>query len=313
MSGAAALGRELVEQTRVYVKEHVNGHRQWSTERRISRRLSLPALPRRPGKRQVWAVTMVRDEIDVIGLSIDHLLRQGVDHILVSDHLSEDGTREFLMDLAGNDGRVHVALDSEPGHFQMEKMSRLARAAWWAGAEWVIPFDADEFWFAPGESLSGFLAGHKATVVTAHTVKLLPALPGPAARQSAFLLDPSGRGDPKVAFRAHPLALIGPGNHGVARAGEQAAGLVVAHLPFRGPAQIRRKFRTGAAALDCAGAPDYEGWHWRSGARLSDEALNAVWQRMQAGDALPEIAWPGVDPSRHERVLEWETWPVPWP
>lgn len=223
--------------------------------------------------------------------------------------MSTDGTREYLTELAAKDSRVHVAHDSEPGHHQMEKMSRLSRAAWWAGADWIIPFDADEFWFAPGDSLLGFLVRQTAAVVQARTVNMLPVGMPALTEDSSFMIDTSGRGDPKVAFRAHPLALIGPGNHGVARVGEQAAGLVVAHLPFRGPAQIGRKFRNGAAALERAGAPGFEGWHWRSGAQLTEDALTSAWTRMQAGAAVPQIGWAGIDPSRRERVLQWQSWP----
>jgi hypothetical protein len=46
------------------------------------------------------------------------------------------------------DSRVHVVTDREPAYFQAAKMTRLARAAARAGADWVVPFDADELWFA---------------------------------------------------------------------------------------------------------------------------------------------------------------------
>ena len=63
-------------------------------------------------------------------------------------------TREFLLNLASRDPRIHVALDEEPAYHQSEKMTWLAHCAWRAGADWIVPFDADEFWFAPGRSVA---------------------------------------------------------------------------------------------------------------------------------------------------------------
>ena len=76
------------------------------------------------------------------------MLAQGVDGIIVVDNGSTDGTRAALDALALGDPRVHVGTDSEPGFYQGMKTSYLAHLAWRAGADWVVPFDADEFWFA---------------------------------------------------------------------------------------------------------------------------------------------------------------------
>lgn len=303
----AHLADEVYSQSLCYVKEHTNGHRHWVPEQRVTRRLGLPRLPLRPGGTEIWAVTLVKDEIDIIGFTLTHLLGQGVDHIIVADHLSTDGTREFLGKLATTDTRIHVALDSEPGHHQMEKVSRLSRAAWAAGARWVIPFDADEFWFARGESVASFLHSRSESVVRAATVNMVPT--GSTLSTSATAMaDPSGTSASKVAFRSHPLALVGPGNHGVARVGNHTDGLYIAHLPYRGIDQIGRKYRNGASALDSAGAPEYEGWHWRSGARMTESQIDQAWERMRSGRAIPEIGWPGVDTSIRVRPLEWDTW-----
>lgn len=302
------LKRELVDQLACWVTEHTSGHFDWRVERRISRAVQLPTLPVRPGRGEVWGVTMVRDEIDVAGLVVDHLLRQGVDHVLISDHLSQDGTREFLTELTARNPRVHLAVDHEPGHFQMEKMTLLSRAAWRAGARWVIPFDADEFWFAEGATVGRFLRNLPAAVVHARTVNMLPSDDAALSADSIFVLDGASTAASKVAFRAHPLALVGPGNHGVARVGPQSEGLYIAHMPYRGAAQVSRKYRAGAAALDAANAPESEGWHWRRGARLTDEGLAQVWASMAAGESVPDLGWPGVDPALRARTLAWRSW-----
>ena len=304
-----AARREWFDQPRCFLAEHLNGHWDARTERRVSRALALPPLPRRRPRDEVWGVSVVRDEADIIELSVAHLLDQGVDHVLVADHLSRDGTTEKLRDLAQHDPRVHVVADHEPGHFQKEKVSRLARAAWRAGARWVVPFDADEFWFAPGQPLARYLLEREATVVSGRMVDLLP-LSAPVARSTDFLVDRSGAGPRKVAFRAHPLALVGPGNHGVAREGADEPGLIVAHVPYRGPAQMRRKFALGASALRAAGASAAEGWHWVAGERYSEDQVAERWEAMRRGDGVEEIGWRGVDRSLTQRVLEWTCWPL---
>ena len=83
----------------------------------------------------IVAITMVRDEADIIDWTLDHLLNQGIDHIIVADNLSVDETGWKLAALA-NTGRVTVLQDDEPGYYQDEKMTRLAHMA-------AIDFDAD--------------------------------------------------------------------------------------------------------------------------------------------------------------------------
>jgi hypothetical protein len=254
--------------------------------------MRMPPLPRRPGANEVWAVATVRDELDVIEASVTHLLDQGVDHVLVLDHLSTDGTRELLTDWSLRDGRIHVVLDDKPGHFQREKITRLSVAAWWAGASWIVPFDADEFWYAENAPLAAFLHTIDASVVIAQMHDLVPLDESSFNfRDRGFLLDPVPAADVKVAFRAHPLVRVGSGNHGVARVGRQTPGLHIAHVPYRGVEQVARKFQTGTRALDDSGAANWEGWHWRAGASLTDAELQNLWSAIRDGKPAPEIGW----------------------
>lgn len=299
--------QEWFAQPKLYASEHFNGHWSWATERTVGRALTVPRLPKRRDDGAVWGVSVVRDELDIIGATVDHLLSQGVDHLLIADHRSADGTREALLERSSRDPRIHVVLDESTGHFQKEKVSRLAREAWRAGAGWVIPFDADELWFAQEGSLREFLHGTSADRLTARTINALPATAEPIGPSSELLLA-DAEGDAKVAVRAHPLVLIGPGNHGAARVGAATDGLFIAHLPYRSVEQVARKYRNGAQALDAAGAEAFEGWHWRAGARLSSGDLDLVWERMIRGEPVPNLAWAGVNPQLRARVLSWSTW-----
>ena len=98
----------------------------------------------------IVAVTMVRDEADVIGPVLANLYAQGVDHIIAADNLSTDRTRSILE----QHDRLTIIDDPEPGYYQATKMTRLARQAHDMGADWVLPFDADEVWYAEGGTIA---------------------------------------------------------------------------------------------------------------------------------------------------------------
>lgn len=275
----------------------------------VWRRMRLSGLPRRPGGSEVWAVGVVRDEVDIIESSIRHLLDQGVDGIIVCDHLSTDGTLEVLRALAAQDARVHVTSDSHPGHLQAERITRLAQRAWWAGAGWVVPFDADEFWFAPGLRLKDSLLKQSSRTVRARVYNLVPVGAASAPIRQRLYRRDGGNAVPKVAFRAHPLAVVGPGNHGVNLAGPVGIDAVVAHVPYRSPEQMRQKFRTGSVALDAAGDDASVGWHWRAGARMATAELARVWSALVGGESIPSLGWEPGDLGAPTEWLAYGCWP----
>jgi hypothetical protein len=114
---------------------------------------------------KVWAVTMVKDEEDVIEGVLMHLVSEGVDGILVSDNMSSDRTSELLQKSKvlierTYNVRVEIVEDREVGYYQATKMNQMAEvAATQFGASWIIPFDADELWCGLNSRLSDFLKG----------------------------------------------------------------------------------------------------------------------------------------------------------
>lgn len=305
------------------------GQLSWST-REIARRealrqalrarrgIRLPSLGRarrRPGL--VWAVTMVKDEADVIAMTVHHLLGQGVDHVLIADNLSTDDTRPILEDMARRDSRIHVVTDSEPAYFQAAKMTRLARAAARAGADWVVPFDADELWFADHGSLAERLRAIAAAdprdsttgVVRARLHDTIPTGgPSPDPTAATCVLDATPTPPGKVAIRAHRLMGVVVGNHGAQRVGHVADGLCIAHLQYRSEAQVERKARQGLAAVQLADAPDYVGVHWSALADLTPEAISRAWAGMQRGEPQPGVHYFANGPMVRVRPQEWDTW-----
>lgn len=275
----------------------------------VARRMQLPALPwrpRRPG--EVWGIAMVRDEADVIGTTIDHLLAQGVDRVLVVDNGSVDGTRELLRSRAGH--RLLVGDDPVVPYFQAEKMTWLAHRAWRAGADWIVPFDADEWWFAERGSLAEHLRATADSVLYADLHHMVPVQADPSELSTAeFVLDATPGFPGKVAFRAHPLARLDRGNHAVARVGSTARSLRIAHAVYRGPAQVMRKVRQGTAAASLTG-DDIAGLtpHWARASVHDDAEIERMWSTISQGMPEPRLGFDAVGPMIHVRPGTWATW-----
>ena len=229
------------------------------------------------------AVTMVRDEADIIASTVGQMLRQ-VDAVLVADNLSSDATRHIVEGLQlEHPGRVALVDDYEPAYRQSEKMSYLAECAHdLYDADWIVPFDADEWWYTPhaptiGEALADVPA--RWHVVPAalydHVATALDPDDGDPTRRLGWRrVHPVPL--PKVAVRWRPGLVIEQGNHGAHYADMQPAHfdtiLVVRHFPYRSAAQLVRKVANGAAAYRAAGdsQPAHNGAHWRQWGDLLD-------------------------------------------
>ena len=239
----------------------------------------------------IVAVMMVRDEADVVGFTLAHLLAEGVDHVIVADNLSTDDTGRILR-LYAEGNRVTVLEDDDPAYEQAAKMTRLAHMAYGMGATWVLPVDADEVPYCPdGRTLGQFFGRCDADVVKLvgydHVVTPLDdqALANPFLRIAHRRIDRQKL--PKVAFRANPAAKLEMGNHGVDHPGGcTVGGLELRHFQFRSLEQMTRKYRQGKAAYDATDPTSYVGLnyrrghfgtHWLEGGSLSDEQLAARW------------------------------------
>ena len=226
-------------------------------------------------------VTMVRDEADIIASTVRQMLRQ-VDAVVVADNLSTDDTRAIIEKLADeHPGRVELVDDYDPAYRQSDKMSHLAGIAHDRfAADWIVPFDADEWWYTP----------HAPTI--AEALNNVPArwhvVPAALYDHVATALDPSDDDPvrrlgwrrsnpaplPKVAVRWRPGLVIEQGNHGAHYEDMTPAHhdtiLVVRHFPYRSVEQLVRKVRNGAAAYRAAGdsQPAHNGAHWRQWGEL---------------------------------------------
>ena len=235
----------------------------------------------------VFGVTMVRNEADVIEGCLRHMAAE-VDSLIVADNGSTDSTPQILQRLR-RELPLTIVDDPEVGYYQSRKMTALAERAAEAGAEWIVPFDADELWVSPfgrvadalslcrGNIAPAALFNHWATAVD-------PAGPDPFVTMQWRSPEPVGL--PKVAFRWGRGAVIHQGNHGVDLPGPRHVEeglLAVHHFPYRSVEQFTAKARQGAAAYRATDLPESAGQHWRIYGEVLDkhgeEALHGHFRR----------------------------------
>jgi hypothetical protein len=226
----------------------------------------------------IVAVTMVRDEEDVIGHTLGLMLEQ-VDHAIVADNLSVDGTRDILESF----DNVTVITDDEPAYYQADKMTRLAHRAGDMGAEWVIPFDADEAWWLPD------LSTVAEDVIAARPYVYVPQRNDPADTNPITRLRwrmPEPEPQAKVCFRYHPDAELHMGQHDVTHPGTRTTGARVRHYQYRSLQQVRRKVTNGVGAYNASNLPRLYGTHWRDLEVLDDAGLEEWWDGYLAQDLV---------------------------
>lgn len=259
---------------------------------------------------RVVAISMVKDEDDVIAGAIRNMADEGVDKIVVADNLSTDGTRGILEELRAElHGKLVILDDRDPAYYQSRKMSALADlAADQFDADWIVPFDADELWFGRDR-----------------VADVLRTQPADVAIVGATLwhhfptaIDPVG-GDPfrtiewhqnvpaplvKVALRWRQGSTIHAGNHNATLAdngpgsmhykrvnGWDDGGLMIRHFPYRSAEQMIRKARNGAAAYKLTDLPEDMGAHWRQYGTLLERGYDGKSGEEALADVFREHFW----------------------
>jgi hypothetical protein len=92
---------------------------------------------------RVFAITCVRNSATTIRVCLLRLLSLGVERILVLDNGSTDATPTILRRMAK---RYPVSVVRDDGPYRQDVlMTGLLHEAARAGADWVVPFDDDEF------------------------------------------------------------------------------------------------------------------------------------------------------------------------
>jgi len=225
--------------------------------------------------RPVVAISMMHNEEDVVPYVVRHMLAE-CDAVIVGDHGSTDRTGEILAGIG--DPRLTVLPIAGP-YRQATLVNRLASRA--GSAEWIVPFDADEWWTSPHGRIADVLRGSGEQAATAVAWLLVPhpdddeADPNPFTRIRRRRFVPRWE---KVAFRPGPGRLLVLGSHRLRSGPVGARGLLeIAHAPYRSFDQMARKVRHGKIALEQAPLSPKHGRHWRTLGGKTDAELAAFW------------------------------------
>ena len=253
---------------------------------------------------KIFGVTLVRSEADIIAVTICHHLQLGLDGVFVLDNASSDGTETILGRLAQADNRIRWSRH-EGEYQQAELTTGLAQEAFRAGADWIVPFDADEFWYAPGRTFREVLACSNAGALRAQVLHYIQAREQSRrspeglltiTRRAARAIGPPDYGralveaheigyveamySPKWIIRASLNLEIGAGNHNASNLTgkpETTTELVCLHAPVRSRDTLVMK-AAHSRRLEAAGRPPDDGWHTHRVRQLAKEgSIDAEW------------------------------------
>jgi Glycosyl transferase family 2 len=210
---------------------------------------------------------LIRDERDIVEQHLAFHVAAGVDHVIVTDHASTDGTQDILARYE-RDGRATIIREPDGPFLQREWVTRMARlAATEHGADWVITSDADEFWWPRGGSLREVLEAvpRRYGVVQSFVRHFVPVADDgrPFGERMTYRLNPTAPiNDPaspwrpyrKVVHRASPTIELVEGGHAVRTRDLQPLRgwypIECLHFPLRTPAQVDRKGHAWGEAVE---------------------------------------------------------------
>lgn len=236
----------------------------------------------------------VLDEVELIASAVDHLYRIGVDHVIVFDMGSKDGTLEILQQYPGSDLQL-VKLSNDTSWEDWKNLA--TESIKQAPTDWVLFLDADEFWFPATGSIKDCiaLAGHDVVTVDRFNIPMTGS--GLAMAQT---LGPEGYGEtflytqpiedlrnhmiahpdtplisavpaPKVIARIECMQEVTMGGHDILTADgkpvrrTKAADMVIAHVAV----STLERFERRAANIteffehDVHSLTGTQGWRWR--------------------------------------------------
>jgi hypothetical protein len=249
---------------------------------------------------KVVLTLLARDEADVVAWQLRHHFGLGVDFVLATDHRSVDGTSEILRRFEA-EGRLRYLRDEAEMISQAETMTHMARlAATEHGADWVVPSDADQFWWPRRASLHEILEAVPPSVGAVRgfirTFTPRPDDDRPFHERMTIRARPVHDheniygANVVVAHRAHPEINVIRGCHdaygdGLGRLIRDWCPFEVLHFPNRSPAQVARKYAQGFHAWIDA---ERGGRHIQAAYRvLEDAGLDHLWrERVIDGDRL---------------------------
>lgn len=213
-------------------------------------------------------------EADIIGMTVRHMFAEGCDAVYVE---RPDGDYE-TWEQATNAGAKVITL-KETFHDQPGTINYLARCAAIDLGEdnlWILPFDADEFFYAPmrNETIKEALSvlDPRVASITAPRFK----------QHDWWHSEPGPSGMSKVAYRWTPDVKVGPGNHTLTGVDPDSIivenALMLREYQYRSFEHFKRKVEERSRTIDPSFGSEM-GWHIRQYVDLDEEGLRAAYEK----------------------------------
>ena len=240
--------------------------------------LDLPFTLHRPRRPHIVMTLLVKNEEQMLAQQIEFHHALGVDHFIVTDNNSTDGTPDIIRRYQEKGWVVDVIEEHATDYEQktwVDRMVELARAK--HHADWIINADADEFWLPACGSFPELLKDTRANVLAGELHSVLPEESKPwqewtqlvryvddyeaygLSRFSIF-----ERQNKKVLHRSRGYLQISMGNHKVSMLPhiEHRADITIFHFNVRGREQFMQKMINGGKQLE-QHKGRHGGRHWR--------------------------------------------------
>jgi glycosyltransferase involved in cell wall biosynthesis len=245
---------------------------------------------------KLTAVVMIKNEIDVIRDCCGHLSAL-FDTVIIIDHRSTDGTKEYLVELEKLNKKFHIYYLTEPGYYQSQVMTWIVKnLEACTGADWVFLIDADEVlpFLSRSEFEQVLNKFESSAIIRMPWSNLVPEEYSSKSIMGRSYLEP------KVSTIFHKIAfqpslipvsdfMIAQGNHAVLAGGygkelPSVPAFKLYHVPIRSKNQLGFKIIQGTASYSMMGEERNEslGSHWFDISRhitkygMSDELLNGL-------------------------------------
>ena len=245
---------------------------------------------------KLTAVMMVKNESDVIRDCCGHLSAL-FDTVIIIDHRSTDGTKDYLVELEKLNNKFHIYHLTEPGYYQSQVITWIVKnLEACTSADWVFLIDADEVLpFLSRSEFEQVLDKYESSPIIKMSWKnLIPEEYSSNAIMGRPYLEPKASTIfHKIAYQPSliPVSdfIIAQGNHAVLAGGygKELPSVPVFnlyHVPIRSRNQLGFKIFQGTAAYSKMGEERNEllGSHWFDISRhidkygMSDELLNGL-------------------------------------
>jgi hypothetical protein len=235
--------------------------------------------------KKVFAILMVKDEIDVIESNIRYLQTQDIDWFYIADNLSTDGTYQTLCGLSEEFKNITVIKDDIIGYYQSDKMNLWSRECFNMGADFVIPIDADEIWYSldKNKTLGETIRTTDADIFVAKSTDFIPTI-FDNFNESNFIkrmchMKQYSDSFSAVAFNYHDGFDLEMGNHDVRNhPGKRSIDTIrIRHYQYRSFPQLVKKVKNGKLAYENTNFLGYMGSHWRRLGSMTVEELKVYW------------------------------------